>query len=129
MSFGVIGLIGLAFFIFIVFFVFKQIQFFFTAVDLYKGMNQRLDKVIELLSANSVPSLSLNAPVQHDATTSRRGESPPLPGLITDQAVQPVQNVAMGSCPNCKTRVPLNAEDCPKCGASFAPGAWKVLPS
>ncbi len=34
-----------------------------------------------------------------------------------------------GTCPNCKTIIPLASEECAKCKASFGVGsAWKVLP-
>ncbi len=35
----------------------------------------------------------------------------------------------LGTCPNCSTAVPLAAQECPKCKASFGVGsAWKVQP-
>jgi hypothetical protein len=120
MSFGLLGLLALAFFIFAVFFVFKQIQFFFTAVDLYKGMNQRLDKVIELLSANRTLTQSLGA-TNHRGTETGTVASP--------SSVLATLAAPAGKCPNCAAVIPLESETCPKCKASFGAGsAWTVLP-
>lgn len=122
MSFGLLGLLGLAFFVFAVFFIFKQIQFFFTAVDLYKGMNQRLDKVIELLSANPALLPNLDPIVQRVTATSSRGESTAAQGNVLATPTGP-----MGTCPNCSAVISLAAEDCPKCKATFGAGsAWTV---
>lgn len=49
----------------------------------------------------------------------------------TPQVVSPPAAPAgpMGTCPNCTVKLPLAAEECPKCKASFGPGsAWKVKP-
>ena len=124
MSLGLIGLLGVAFFIFIIFFVFKQIQFFFTAVDLYKGMNQRLDKVIELLSAKAALTSGSGAHAQGPVHGTEPAKIPVPDGNVLAAPTGP-----LGTCPNCSTLVALSAEDCPKCKASFGIGsAWKVQP-
>ena len=76
-SSGIIIIISLAFLAFSIFFVFKQIQFVIQAVNLYKTMITRLDKIILLMeggnqlatesiaSANNVletPELTLECP-------------------------------------------------------------------
>ena len=39
------------------------------------------------------------------------------------------QSVPIGTCPSCSAAIPLAAENCPKCKASFGVGsAWKVQP-
>ena len=124
MSFGLVGLLGVALFIFIIFFLFKQIQFFFTAVDLYKGMNQRLDKIIELLSANVAVTSGFGAPAQGPAHGTEPAKISVLDGNVLAAPTGP-----LGTCPNCSAVVALAAEDCPKCKASFGIGsAWKVQP-
>ena len=124
MSLGLIGFLGIAFFIFVIFFVFKQIQFFFNAVDLYRGMNQRLDKIIELLSANPAIALGLAASPQNSASGTELAKSAAPKDNVLAVSTGPV-----GICPNCSAVVQLAAEDCPKCKASFGLGsAWKVQP-
>jgi len=51
-GFGIVGFLLLAFVVFTIYFVFKQAQFVIQAVNLYKTMVVRLDKIIELLSSN-----------------------------------------------------------------------------
>jgi hypothetical protein len=52
----------LAFVGFVIYFVFKQVQFVIQAVNLYKDMVRRLDKIIELLSADSAPIRAVPGP-------------------------------------------------------------------
>ena len=67
-SSGIIILISLAFVAFSVFFIFKQLQFVMQAVNLYKDMIVRLDKIIELLgnSNQSATETSVSADDQID---------------------------------------------------------------
>lgn len=40
-----------------------------------------------------------------------------------------VQNGPLGTCPNCKVRLPVTSEACPICKAVFTEGStWKVVP-
>lgn len=57
-----IGFIG-----FIIYFIFKQMQFVFQAVDLYKAMVLRLDKIIEILSPGSAPTTNVINPLVSQA--------------------------------------------------------------
>ena len=39
------------------------------------------------------------------------------------------QGAALGKCPNCTTKIPLNSTDCPSCKAMFGEGStWTVKP-
>ena len=46
----------------------------------------------------------------------------PLPGVPSGAEGEP----SMGRCPNCRTRIPIQSEVCPKCGAIFGGSGWKV---
>jgi len=60
--FMILGLLFLAFVGFMIYFIFKALQFVIQAVDLYKDMVRRLDKIIELLSSRPAYSPSVSAP-------------------------------------------------------------------
>ena len=59
--FTLLGFAFLAFVGFVIYFVFKQVQFVIQAIDLYKDMVRRLDKIVDLLSAGSNPNQSVSA--------------------------------------------------------------------
>ena len=68
-SSGIFTIVSLAFVAFSIFFIFKQIQFVIQAVNLYKDMIVRLDKIIELLGNDkqTATQLSTSATDQVDA--------------------------------------------------------------
>jgi hypothetical protein len=57
----ILGLLFLAFVGFMIYFIFKALQFVIKAVDLYKDMVRRLDKIIELLSSRPAYSPFVSA--------------------------------------------------------------------
>lgn len=120
--FTFLAVVFLAFLGFSIYFIFKQIQFVIQAVDLYKAMVVRLDKVIELLSQNPQNSnliASITGAGRSPATVKANGAQNQQPET---QAVGPV-----GVCPNCDARIPLTSTSCPKCKADFGVGsAWKI---
>ena len=109
----------LAFLGFSVYFIFKQIQFVIQAIDLYKAMVTRLDKVIELLSMN--PDLVARFTAQTES---------PIAGKATTMTIEqsaPSVTGPRGICPNCDAQIPLASTSCPKCKADFGAGsAWKI---
>ena len=119
--FTFLAVVFLAFLGFSVYFIFKQIQFVIQAIDLYKAMVIRLDKVIELLSNNPTMVAHISAPsgAQIDGTIS----------VDPAQQSKPTEIGPRGICPNCDTQIPLASAACPKCKADFGAGsAWKLKP-
>ena len=123
--FTFLAVVFLAFLGFSVYFIFKQIQFVIQAVDLYKAMVVRLDKVIELLSQNPQNSNLM-------ATIAPTASSPTILKGGKDAFQQNATHEAgpHGICPNCDARIPLTSTSCPKCKADFGLGsAWKIKPA
>ena len=121
-----IAFVFLAFVGFVIYFIFKQMQFVIQAVDLYKDMVTRLDKIIAIMSSSSAvtvsspTSLPSSLPSSAPPTSSAVPTSPPKP--YTDP---------LGICPNCDSKIPLNSLECPNpmCKALFgANSAWKIDP-
>ncbi len=101
-----LALVFLAFVGFVIYFIFKLLQFVIQAVDLYKDMVTRLDKIIEILSAGPAAT----------ANISRSAPASPFKG-------------PRGQCPNCDAVIALNSAECPKCKSLFGPNSsWKVKP-
>ena len=97
----ILGLLFLAFVGFMIYFIFKALQFVIQAVDLYKDMIRRLDKIIELLSsrpANS-PHVSKPANIQQPSVASTVS-----PGTTTVNTVAKVfsNSDETGRCAKCK---------------------------
>ena len=63
----------LAFVGFVIYFIFKQVQFVIQAVNLYKDMVLRLDKIIELLSSSPLATMSTSSA---DVASSRGPSAP-----------------------------------------------------
>jgi len=57
----ILGFLFLGFVGFMIYFTFKALQFVIQAVDLYKDMVRRLDKIIELLSSRAACNPSVTA--------------------------------------------------------------------
>lgn len=70
--FTILGLLFLAFVGFMIYFIFKALQFVIQAVDLYKDMIRRLDKIIELLSSrpSNSPHVSKPTNIQQPSVAS-----------------------------------------------------------
>ena len=63
-----LAFVFLAFVGFVIYFIFKNIQFVIQAVDLYKDMVIRLDKIIEILSAGSAASTMVASSIEKSVT-------------------------------------------------------------
>lgn len=120
--FTFLAVVFLAFLGFSVYFIFKQIQFVIQAVDLYKAMVVRLDKVIELLSQYPRnPNLMASIAATASSPTIEKA------GSGANQQPKAHEVGPVGICPNCDARIPLTSTSCPKCKADFGAGsAWKI---
>lgn len=121
-----LAFVFLAFVGFVIYFIFKQMQFVIQAVDLYKDMVTRLDKIIAILSSSS--AVTVNNPTSLPSASP--GPTPPTSSAVPTSPPKPYTG-PWGICPNCDSKIPLNSIECPipKCYAQFGPNsAWKVKP-
>jgi len=75
-----IAFVFLAFVGFVIYFIFKQIQFVIQAIDLYKDMVLRLDKIIEILCAGSAASANISPLPPSRKLSPTEPEAPPKSG-------------------------------------------------
>jgi hypothetical protein len=105
--------LALAFVGFIIYFIFKQMQFVIRAVDLYKDMVTRLDKIVELLSAGSAPSTNISPLLSQNPAPAAAGAAPEAATPLLEAA--PAQ--AGPTCSSCGAAVQTTDVFCESCGA------------